>query len=219
MKDLKDYREKELKNYVIGNILILLYCTGKMQEIFLWGSNNEFNIWGSVIESALLISIVYTYVFVFDSIISGQTKFMLCYFGKEKQPGFTIFTDMKKEVKDDRFTKEEVLKKYKKIYDEMPEVDNGKYQNIQWFHIYNTYKEDSKIYTSNRDYILCRDLHIITIWLFVIYLLAVYVINAVSFSWRFIGVLLIEYILTKIAVCVKGKRLVYNVISVDVKKE
>lgn len=219
MNDLKDYREKELKNYVIGNVLLMLYFTGKIQEMILWDSSHDFDVWGSIIESVLLSSIIYIYVFIMDSLISGEFKFKICYFGSDKQPGYTIFSDMQKEVTDDRFSQEEVLEKYKKLYDEMPETDRGKYQNIQWFNLYNQCKNESKIYTSNRDYLLCRDLNIMTIWLFVIYLIGVFVIKAVDFSGGFLFVLFIEFVLTNIAMRTKGKRLAYNVISVDIKKD
>lgn len=219
MSDLKDYREKELKNYVIGNVLLILYFTGKIQEMILWDNSNDFDVWGSIIESVLLSSIIYIYVFILDSLISGEFKFKICYFGSGKQPGYTIFSDMQKEVTDDRFSKEEVLEKYKKIYDEMPETDSGKYQNVQWFNLYNECKNESKIYTSNRDYLLCRDLNIITIWLLIIYLIVVFAIKAVEFSSGFLFVLFAEFVLTNIAMRTKGKRLAYNVISVDIKKD
>ena len=35
MNNIKDYREKELKNYVIGNVLFFLVFSGKIQKIIL----------------------------------------------------------------------------------------------------------------------------------------------------------------------------------------
>ena len=69
MKDIKDYREKELKNYVVGNILLILLVTGKLQEVIAWGSENSFDIWGTIIESVVLSSIIYIYVFIIISIM------------------------------------------------------------------------------------------------------------------------------------------------------
>lgn len=34
MTDIKDYRNSELKNYVIGNILLVLYFSGMFSKIF-----------------------------------------------------------------------------------------------------------------------------------------------------------------------------------------
>ena len=34
MNDIKDYRNNELKNYVIGNILLVLYFSGILDNLF-----------------------------------------------------------------------------------------------------------------------------------------------------------------------------------------
>ena len=111
MNDIKDYRNNELKNYVIGNILLMLLFSGLLEKFFTQEISNNLSIWGTVIESALLSSIIYIYVFLLDSLIPGNIKQNLAYFHIGKLPGYTIFTDMQIKVKDDRFTKSDVLKK------------------------------------------------------------------------------------------------------------
>lgn len=162
MNNIKDYREKELKNYVIGNILVLLIFSGSIQSVIIWGIENSYDVWGTIIESALLSSILYIYVFIIDAVISGDTKFNICYFGKEKMPGYTIFSDMKTKLKDDRFSQEDVMSKYKEIYANMPETNKRKYENNNWYKLYDGCKDESKIYTSHKDYLLCRDLYMVT---------------------------------------------------------
>ena len=73
MNNIKDYREKELKNYVIGNVLFFLVFSGKIQKIIEFGINNSVNIWGTIIESALLSSIIYIYIFL--SLVLSFLKF------------------------------------------------------------------------------------------------------------------------------------------------
>lgn len=51
MNDLKDYREKELKNYVIGNVLLMLYFTGKIQEMILWDSSQIIKEYRKAVEN------------------------------------------------------------------------------------------------------------------------------------------------------------------------
>ena len=62
MTDIKDYRNSELKNYVIGNILLVLYFSGMFSKIFSEDVNSNLDIWSIVIESALISSIIYIYV-------------------------------------------------------------------------------------------------------------------------------------------------------------
>lgn len=64
MNDIKDYRNNELKNYVIGNILLVLYFSGIFDNLFTLDINSNLNIWKTLIESALVSSIIYIYVFV-----------------------------------------------------------------------------------------------------------------------------------------------------------
>lgn len=219
MNNIKDYREKELKNYIIGNILLLLSYSGNLHKLITWGIDNSFDTWGIIIESALLSSIFYIYVFIMDSLISGEMKFVLCYLGTEKKPGYTIFTNMKNKVKDDRFSQDDVLNKYKEIYENMPIKNRKKYENNQWFKLYNGCKNEGKVYTSHRDYLLCRDLCVSSGWIFVIYLVLVFWLNIFCFSWRVCAFVLLEIVVTNIAMRVKGERFAYNVIAVDICSE
>lgn len=120
MTDIKDYRNSELKNYVIGNILLVLYFSGMFSKIFSEDVNSNLDIWSIVIESALISSIIYIYVFLLDSMIPGNIKQKIAYFHIGKLPGYTIFTKMKQSVRDDRFTQADVMQKYNQIYANMP---------------------------------------------------------------------------------------------------
>lgn len=71
MNDIKDYRNNELKNYVIGNILLVLYFSSIFDNLFTLDINSNLNIWKTLIESALVSSIIYIYVFLLDSLIPG----------------------------------------------------------------------------------------------------------------------------------------------------
>lgn len=66
MNDIKDYRNNELKNYVIGNILLVLYFSGIFDNLFTLDINSNLNIWKTLIESALVSSIIYIYVFLLE---------------------------------------------------------------------------------------------------------------------------------------------------------
>lgn len=97
--------------------------------------------------------------------------------------------------------------------------NRDKYENANWYKIYDECKDEAKVFTANQDYLLCRDMNIITIWLLVAYIIAVFLMKILVFSWNVILFLVLEYIATNIAMRVKGKRLAYNVIAVDILKK
>jgi len=221
MSDIKDYRNNELKNYVIGNILLVLLLSGVFDSLFSRELDDIVTIINLVVQSVLLSSIIYIYVFLLDSIIPGDYKQKIAYLFRGKLPGYTIFSDMKNKLKDDRFTLQDVLSKYKDIYDNMPsdESEKQKYENAHWYRIYQDHQNKSKVYTANRDFLLCRDITIITLFLIGMYLVGVYVLNVFDFSLRMLMFLLCELIIADIAMRGKASRLAYNVIAEDIYKK
>lgn len=222
MKDLKDYREKELKNYVIGNILVILLVTGILREISSIEENVLSEIFRSLFKPAIISSVLYIYVFIVDSLIPGDKKFEICYLGHMKMPGFTIFIDAqegKKKALDGRYTAEDVKKTYMDIYISLKQATNMKQkkelQNTYWYHIYRLHETEPAIYTANRDFLLCRDICIMTIWLLLAYLGAC-AISVLSFSCKLTAFFVIEFVFTFFAVRGKGGRLARNVLAADI---
>jgi hypothetical protein len=218
MKDIKDYRNNELKNYVIGNILLVLLLSGIFNELLSKELGDIIDIINLVIQSTLLSSIIYIYVFLFDSIIPGKTKQMIAYGGLGNLPGYTIFSDMKKKLKDDRFTSEDVMIKYKSIYDQMPLDKKAKenYENAHWYRLYQKYQDKNKVYTANRDFLLCRDITIITLFLIGMYMAGVFLLNIFEFSIKIVAIMICELVIADIAMRGKASRLAYNVIAEDI---
>lgn len=137
--NLKSYREKELKNYVIGNVLVVLALSGAFDALLCWTENNEsinnvFTAMGSeLISAGIISSILYTYVFIFDAIIPGNWKDKICNLCRPI-PGELIFEEMRKEVKDKRFTQEEALQKYTEIYAKLNSLTGKKKKKHQIHH-------------------------------------------------------------------------------------
>lgn len=219
MIDIKDYRDNELKNYVIGNILLVLYFSGMFDKIFSQDVNSNLNIWGTVIESALISSIIYIYVFLLDSMIPGDIKQKIAYFHIGKLPGYTIFTKMKEGEKDDRFTQVDVMKKYSQIYTNMPEnkKEREKYENAQWYKMYKDCRNENKILIANRDFLLCRDITIFTMMLLILYFILTS-LKIIVFSKIIVIIMVVELIVSNISMRGKARRLAYNVISEDIYK-
>lgn len=204
MIDIKDYRNNELKNYVIGNILLVLYFSGMFDKIFSQDINSNLNIWGIVIESALISSIIYIYVFLLDSMIPGDIKQKIAYFHIGKLPGYTIFTKMKEGEKDDRFTQADVMKKYSQIYTNMPvnKKEREKYENAQWYKMYKDCRNENKILIANRDFLLCRDITIITMMLLILYFILTS-LKIIVFSKIIAIIIVVELIVSNISM--RGK--------------
>lgn len=143
--------------------------------------------------------------------------------GKYRQPGCRIFSEIKDKDKDIRFQKQAVREKYSEIYERMPVNDSKElatYHNGDWYKIYRKHQDSGKIYYSQRDYLLCRDLFVSTLNMAGVYLVSIIIaycllrirLNSFVF-WVF---LLAEVVVTYIATHLKGWRFTYNVIAEDV---
>lgn len=221
--NLKNYREKELKNYVIGNVLIILTLSGIFDALLHWTETNEniTNLFSTVgaelISAGIISSIIYTYVFIFDAIIPGNWKDKFCNICRPL-PGELIFEEIRKKVTDKRFTQEDALKKYASIYDILDAVSGQqkhKKSNSAWYAIYRKYENETKIFISNRDYLLCRDLCVSTLWIGIMYFVLC-IFSVIPFNCNIVVVLIFELISTNVAMRGKQKRLVYNVIATDI---
>ena len=92
--DLKNYREKELKSFVLGNILLILMETGIVDNIVqLMSSSDLWKAAAELFESSIISSIIYIFVFCFDSILQGRLKDKVIWPIKGL-PGNTIFLDI-----------------------------------------------------------------------------------------------------------------------------
>ena len=132
-------------------------------------------------------------------------------------PGEVIFTSLRNKNKDLRFSTEQLLKKYKEIYAGMPadETEKCRYENEQWYRIYNRYRDVAMIFVSNRDYLLCRDLYISTIIILICYAISSACLPLFSWNAKSIVYCIIMIFVTNIAARVKGQRFVINVIAYD----
>lgn len=218
-KNIKDYREKELKSYVIGNILIIFLGTGLLNDIIVPVNDvKNLGFLVSLINTTVLSAVIYIYVFLADAMVPSSIKDMVVwtFFGK---PGETIFTDIQKGSKDKRFTTDSVEKKYSDIYEEIGNEkdpsEKKKIQNSKWYSIYKKHKKEAQVYISHRDSLLCRDSCIITFWLLCGYLIFINIYGA-PISCKTVCFLLAEFVITWIIAQVKGKRFAYNVIATDV---
>lgn len=212
---MKDYREKELKMYILACILFLI-CMTKGYSLQMETGEKIMAI-SAVIDTTLSSSCIYMFVYISDALFSSEIKEkIVSLFGLIKKPAYTVFTDIEKDNRDDRFLKTEVTKRYKDIYANMPEDKKQVYlyQNAKWYKIYSRNRDVSMIYSSNRDYLLCRDMFISTISLSVLYILSI-VVKLFEFNIIYVLFLITMLFVNLLTTHVKAKRFVYNVIAYD----
>lgn len=220
MKNLKDYREKELKMYILANILVIVILSNTfvVSEI-LTSEDSWLVLFIKIVDSTLISSSIYIFAFLADAMFSSGLKMKMVYFLGEL-PGANVFSSIKTKNNDYRFTSEQVLEKYKGIYDNMPNdlKKRRKFENSMWYSIYDKWRDTDMICISNRDYLLCRDLYISTLIIIIGYILGTTTLNIIEFNWKCIYYLLCMMLVTNISTRLKGKRFVYNVIAYDIRK-
>lgn len=218
MNNIKDYREKELKNYVIGNILLVILLSGIIDEETLKNLKlDDLSSLAALFPFATLSAVVYLYVFLLDSLVPGENKQKIAYMGIGHLPGCTIFSDIKAGCIDRRLNVEKAKEKYKDIYVKMPEKKKERiiYENSSWYEVYSKYSNKPKIYYANKDYLLCRDITVMTIFLFIAYLLVIAFSDELKLDIKVLILFLVEFLLSNYAMRGKASRLVYNVIAED----
>lgn len=217
MGDIKDYRDKELKLYALANIFVIIYIEKIITIGGLLNQNDKSMIlFVTIVNSALFLSILYIFVLLSDCLFSESIKNKIIYFGGHL-PGETIFSRMKIKVKDIRFTQQQVLERYKIIYDNMPNQRHSKYryENVAWYTIYSRYKDNKMVYVSNRDYLVCRDMASSTVVILILYSIFSVALQLIPFKIECVIYLAVMFIVTNVATRTKGERMVNNVIICD----
>lgn len=213
MKNLKEYRDNELKWFLLANILILILCS----NVFTFGDTIEAWVTGisSILNVTVFSSAIYLLTFVFDSVVPSRLKVKLVFLWK-KQPSCTIFSDMERKFEDNRFTLDEAKNEYAEIYKRIKNQPKNFDQTPYWYEIYNRHRDNTIVFGSNRDYLLLRDMHAQTIVLLLAYVFLSHMSDVITFSWVYFSYLALITLALNIAARVQGKRLMYNVFSIDI---
>lgn len=218
MNNIKDYREKELKLYIVATIIILLSINKDL--IILESTRSYIEDIFKVINTVLTSASMYIFAYISDSFYSSHFKEkVMTLFGIVRLPGQKIFTEIKNKNKDLRFSAETALEVYKEIYNNMPSEKKKKYiyENENWYKLYSKYRDIPMIYNSNKDYLLCRDMFFATLSLIVLYFLC-FIFDVFEFDLKCLQLFILLLIINFINAINKSKRLVYNVIAYDISK-
>lgn len=214
--NIKDYREKELKTFVIAHILVILCLTRLISFEDILKENSYIKLITTIINSSLFASIVYTLVSVLDCMVPSSLKRYIVFWWRP-MPGETIFSNIKNKHKDTRFTSAEAVNAYSNIYSNMPlgKKERCQYENSKWYGLFRQHESETKVLIAHRDYLMCRDMATITVLIIFVYILLSCIMKIIVFDETAIMYLVIVYLLCVIAARVKSKRFVKTVIACD----
>lgn len=231
MGDIKEYRKNELRDFVLVNVLMILYFSEMLEPLFESLGSQEFStgllyMAQVVFENAFVTAVVYVYVFIFDSLIAGDAKFKVTYFGIKGMPGETVFTELRKGmIKDNRFTMEDFLFVYSGFFKKLDSDTctdikaKRRYENSFWYKLYTKYaSSEQKLGVAQKDYLLCRDMTMACLYLMPLYLIGCMLISDMKFSMNVVIMLVIEIFLCDVAMRSKGRRFAVDVIAIDLAK-
>lgn len=225
---MKDYRDKELKYLLcILVFLFLIWCTPLLQINTTIKENSIYPIIVELVGSLLVSGTLSLSAFLFDCLIDSKIKDKLVGVFFIPRAGETIFKRIKDEkVKDDRFLIKDAQIKYGDILSELPDFKKSNYkkrkyyrqfQNSRWYKIYQKNQEKGQVFQSQKDYLLCRDIFVETLFFLLVYIISVFLFaDFILFSKKFVIVLVFIIIVSNIATHIKMNRFVNTVIAVDV---
>lgn len=216
--DLKDYRKKEIPMLLLGNILVLLYFLKIFDVTQISKDNMEWiNLIFTILNSTILSSVLYIFTIVLDGIFSDKIKYKLLYLFFGKMPGEVVFSEIKKNNKDIRFSYEDLYKNHPEIYDNMPSEikTQRKYENKEWYKLLKKHQSKDMVFQSHRDSLMLRDMYCNNILVLIMYLVLSVGFGVLKFSLHYIIFVILLTVLLNIAARNKGKRFVYNVIASD----
>ena len=200
--NIKDYREKELKTLVIANILVILCLNELITFEGILEENSYMKLLVTIINSGLFAAIIYTMVTVFDCMISSKLKRYIVFWWFP-MPGETIFSDIKTDAKDERFTSAEAIEAYQDIYNNLP---SGKKACHQY---------ETKVLVAHRDYLMCRDMATVIGVMLFLYMIFSFAMKLITFDKKAVIYLGAVYFVCMIAARAKSKRFVKTVIVCD----
>ncbi len=213
--NIKDYKDKEINMYILGIVFLYIYISNSFNI-----NNDKIMYFNQLITTTLASGIIYLFTYLSDAIVSSYFKDKIIYlFGIINKPGECIFSTIREKGKDDRISKDDAIRIYKDIYENMPKEKSKrkKYENSNWYIIYSKYREEKMIQISNREYLMTRDFVFVTIALFIIYAI-LSILKFTIWNYKFAILLFLLTIINLISANIKAKRFAYNVIALDLAK-
>lgn len=215
----KEYRNKELKYFLITEILMFILLNYRKDFEQLMNQN-------SLISIFLSSPILYFYCLILDNVVPKNLKNAFSfYLNKDcmpmffQLPGRTIFSKLKEnKIKDLRIDKIKVQQKYRDIFECIKE-NKATYemQNSKWLQMkydLEKHQKNAKLEIAEKEYLLFRDMlsmHILFSVLFYIF----HLIRIVNFTNLTFVYIVVAYFVLFLCVRTTSSKFVYEVIVQD----
>lgn len=209
-QSIKSSNSKKIDSYIIAVFLLLVLIGGFDYSTF--NNRSEMKYLLNYFSIGASFSI---FSYITNLMIPRKIKNLLCWI--KTLPGEIIFTHLLQK-EDIRFSVNELEENYKSIYNELKTIKdkdkNKKFQNQEWYHIYIKHENSVRVYQSNSDYLLCRDVASMTLIMFIIYVFFI-IVDIATFNWTSLITFAILYILSVLATRTQVYAFATNVINQD----
>lgn len=211
MNNLKNYKNKELQYFIYTNLLIITLFSTKISHKF-FINNYDFIL--SLFTFLANMGIVYTYSNILDSILPTNIKNILVFGKTTKIPGNKAITKVfNKNYSDPRVSTTKLRDFYQDTWNEIVQKKhhNELYQNKKWYNLYISVRNESIIFFSNSNYLLARDISVLSI-LFVIFYPFMQIFPYIYYNYILHIYFVFIWILTIFAAHETGKKFANNVL-------
>lgn len=217
---MKDYRDKEMKNLMyILFFLFLIWCTPVLEHIKATEEQSNYGVLASLLESAVISGILTCATLLCDCLVSSSLKDKLVGLFFIPRAGEMIFSRIRsRKLKDDRFQISDAATVYANIIQQLPAEKEirRRYENKNWYWIYQKYQEKGQVSQCQKDYLMCRDLYIEVLTFLSMYILSlIFFRSTVVFSKKFIALIVLLAAAFNYCTHLKMNRFVNTVIAVD----
>ncbi|MCT3574552.1 MULTISPECIES: hypothetical protein [Lactobacillaceae] len=210
MNNLKIYKTKEVQYFICANaIIITLFSTKISHKYFV----NNYDFIFSLFTFLGSMGIIYIYSNILDSVMSTRIKNVLVFGNMNKMPGNTALTKLfYGNYSDFRVSKINLQKFYKNIWKEINQNSQDKlYQNKKWYALYTAVRNENIIFFSNSNYLLTRDISVLSI-VFVIFYPLMSKFPYIYYNYKVHIYFIIIWIITTYAAHKTGEKFANNVL-------
>jgi hypothetical protein len=218
---MKDYRDKEMKNLIyMLFFLFLIWCTPILEHINDTEDKSKYTILATALESAVISGILSSATLLCDCLVSSSLKDKLVGLFFLPRAGETVFSRINShKLKDDRFQISDAVAAYTDIIQQLPadKKNRRRYENKNWYGIYQKHQEKGQVSQCQKDYLMCRDLYIEVVLFLVLYIISLFIApSIVVFSKKFVISLIFLAIAFNFCTHLKMNRFVNTTIAVDI---
>ncbi|USS85657.1 hypothetical protein M3M35_03220 [Fructilactobacillus myrtifloralis] len=212
MNNLKDYKHKDVQYFIFANAIIIILFSTKFSSNSLSKNYQLYKIIVGLFSTFGNLGIIYIYSIILDDMIPTKFKNLLV-FGKEtKLPGNNIFTKLfSGNYKDYRVSSKNMQNFYKKIGKKINNRSDPMIENHEWYKIYSKVKNEDIVFFSNSDYLLARDLTVVSIIFCILYCLFP-LLPFVFYNYKVHIFLFCMFILTRCITLILGYKFTNNVL-------